>query len=139
MLGLKKIALVPDMGRQNPSNMEANLGASWPTRPPPKWRPTWAPKYEFLRPKLASILGGVLAALGRHRLFVWSLCWTSFPDRRRRQKTAFSKDLITKSIFSRPLGSGKGVMHLQAEMRVFSYSRTATRMSGLSDSRSRQS
>ena len=38
MSGLRKIALDQDMGRQDPSKMEANLGASWPPRPPPKWR-----------------------------------------------------------------------------------------------------
>ena len=95
------------MGRQDPSKMEANLGASWPPRPPPKWRPTWIPKTEFLRPKLASTLG-VLAALGRHKLFFWSLFGTSFPALGGKQKFDFSKDLITKSIFSGPWGLGRG-------------------------------
>ena len=92
-MGLKKSILGRAWVAKTPPNMEANLGS----------------QTSIFEAQVGLHFGGVLAALGRHRLFFWSSCWTPFPDLGGREKTDFSKDLITKSIFSQPPGSGKEV------------------------------
>ena len=102
-LGRSKKCLWARLGRQDASKIEANLGASWPPKPSPKWRPTWAPKNRIL------ILGRVLAALGHHRLFIWSSYWSPFPDPGGQEKIDFVIKSLLKSVFCRPPGFGKRV------------------------------
>lgn len=99
---------------------------TWAAKTPPRWRPTWAPlgrqdplqnggqlgppKINFRGPSWPQSWGEVLAALMRHRQFFLEPLLDPLPGPRRPgKKTDCSKDLITKSIFSRPPGSGKGV------------------------------